>query len=202
MNHVLSWISQYGYAGLFMLLVFGIVGLPIPDETLLMFSGYLISQSRLHPVWTFLSAFSGSACGISLSYGIGRFLGHGVIYRYGRFVRLRPEHLERVHQWYHRSGELVLAFGYFIPAVRHFSALVAGMSGLEYKVFALFAYAGAVVWVSTFLTIGYLVGDHWQLAVEIVHRDTALVVCLIALVGGAAWWIRSKRSRRKPERLS
>jgi len=202
MDHVLFWISHYGYAGLFTLLVFGIVGLPIPDETLLMFSGYLISQSRLQPVWTFVSAVSGSACGISLSYGVGRFLGHAVIYKYGGYIHLRPEHLERVHQWYRRSGELLLAFGYFIPAVRHLSALAAGMSGLEYKIFALFAYAGAIVWVSTFLAIGYIVGDHWQVAVEIVRRYTALFICVGAAIVGTLWWMRRQPQRSKSKRLS
>ena len=53
MEPLLEWLSQWGYAGLFGLLVFGIIGLPIPDETLLVFSGYLVSQGRLHPLFTF-----------------------------------------------------------------------------------------------------------------------------------------------------
>ncbi len=202
MNHVLSWISQYGYAGLFALLMLGIVGLPVPDETLLMFSGYLISQSRLHPAWTFLSCVSGSISGISLSYVIGRFVGHGLIYNYGRYIHVTPEHVERVHQWYRRSGEWLLVFGYFVPGVRHFSALVAGMSNLEYRAFALFAYIGAALWVSIFLTIGYLVGDHWEMAIHLVHRYTVLLVGIGILALAILYWIRTRALRSKNKPLS
>ncbi len=202
MDYVLSWISQYGYAGLFALLMLGIAGLPIPDETLLMFSGYLISQDRLQPAWTFFACLGGSVCGISLSYGIGRLLGHTVIEKYGSYLRIKPGHIEHVHEWYRRSGELLLVFGYFIPGVRHFSALVAGMSKLEYRIFAPFAYAGAIIWVLTFLTIGYLVGDHWELAMELVHRYTLLATGIAVLLILGMWWMRWQFSKARPKRLS
>ncbi len=66
-----EWISAYGYFGIFVLLMLGIVGLPIPDETLLVFSGYLIFRGKLHPTGVFVAAFSGSASGISISYLLG-----------------------------------------------------------------------------------------------------------------------------------
>ena len=66
MESLLDWISHYGYAGLFVLLVLGIVGLPVPDETLLVFSGYLISQAKLHPALTWLAGV-GAACAASPS---------------------------------------------------------------------------------------------------------------------------------------
>ncbi len=64
-------IIDYGYPGLFVLLMLGIVGLPVPDETLLAFAGYLVFQGKLSPVPTLLASFLGSACGISLSYFLG-----------------------------------------------------------------------------------------------------------------------------------
>src|SRR6266498_4731136 len=69
---ILNWVSVYGAPALFVLLMLGIVGLPIPDETLLVFSGYLIYRGTLHPATTWIFAFAGSACGITLSYTIGR----------------------------------------------------------------------------------------------------------------------------------
>jgi membrane protein DedA with SNARE-associated domain len=202
MDSVFGWISQYGYAGLFALLMFGIAGLPIPDETLLVISGYLISQGRLQALPTFLWCVSGSVCGISLSYVIGRFVGHPVIYRYGRYVYIKPEHVERVHSWYRRTGEWLLTFGYFIPGVRHFTALVAGMSELEYWVFALFAYSGAAIWVLSFLTLGYFVGDHWQAALDVFHRYTLLVVGIALLLGLLVWWWRRRSLNLRKGRLS
>jgi membrane protein DedA with SNARE-associated domain len=196
MESILVWLSHYGYAGLFALLVLGIVGLPIPDETLLVFSGYLISTGRLHVLPAFLVALGGSMCGISLSYLLGRSLGHSIVLRYGRFLHITQERLERVHRWFERVGEWLLTIGYFIPGVRHFTALVAGTSQLQYARFALFAYAGAVLWVSTFLAIGYFVGENWRAAVQLVHRYTLAFAALLAIAAALAWWVRRQGKGR------
>ncbi|HTU46055.1 MAG TPA: DedA family protein [Bryobacteraceae bacterium] len=193
MESLLGWLSHYGYAGLFGLLVLGIVGLPVPDETLLVFSGYLISTGRLNPLLTFFAGFAGSVCGISLSYTIGRTLGHRFVLRYGRYVHVTEARIERVHRWFHRVGEWLLTIGYFIPGIRHFTALVAGMSELEYPTFARFAYAGAAVWVATFLLVGYFVGEHWREAIALVHRYTLAFAAVVAAAALLVWWIRSRR---------
>ncbi len=197
MDTLLAWISQYGCAGLFVLLVFGIVGLPIPDETLLVFSGYLISRGRLHPASTFLAGFAGSSCGISLSYIIGRTLGYGFVHRYGRYVRLNEQRVNRVKDWFHRIGDWLLTVCYFIPGVRHFAALVAGMSQLEYRTFALFAYSGAALWVATFLTLGYLVGASWRAASAAAQRYILIGSLIAALTAAAAWWAHTRRGAPK-----
>lgn len=193
MDTLFVWLSQYGYAGLFGLLVIGIVGLPVPDETLLTFSGYLISKGKFHPALAFAAGFGGSVCGISLSYLIGRTAGYKAARRYGKYVHLTDERLEQVHRWFERVGEWLLTVGYFIPGVRHFTALVAGMSKLGYGKFAAFAYAGAAVWVATFLSIGYLVGENWLGVMGVVHRYTMTVLLLTAIAGAGVWWARNRQ---------
>ena len=199
MDAVFSWISQYGYAGLFILLLLGIVGLPIPDETLLMFCGYLIWRGRLQPLATFLAGFGGSLCGITLSYLLGRSFGYRVAARYGRLVRLTPQRLERVHDWFGRLGSWLLTAGYFIPGVRHFTALVAGMTKHPWPLFALFAYSGAAIWVTVFLSIGYVVGDRWEQTAHLLHRYAVWSSLLAAVILALAWFIRSQRKKRQWE---
>src|SRR5947209_19453427 len=121
-QHVIAWITQYGYAAIFSLLILGIVGLPVPDETLLTFTGYLVYTGHLSLPFAFLAAFAGSASGITISYLLGRFLGMKLIHRYGKYLRIREEHLEKAHAWFHRAGHWSLTFGYYIPGVRHFTA--------------------------------------------------------------------------------
>ena len=157
-----------------------------------MFSGYLISKGRLNPLLAFLSSFAGSVSGISLSYAMGRFVGQPALIRYGGYVGFTAAHLDRVRTWYSRSGEWLLTFGYFIPGVRHFTALVAGMAHLRYTVFAVFAYLGAAIWVASFLGIGYVVGDNWKAAMELIHRYTTLVALLFIAAVALAFWIRSR----------
>jgi membrane protein DedA with SNARE-associated domain len=196
MDSLTGWVSQYGYFGLFGLLLLGIVGLPVPDETLLVISGYLISRGRLDSAATFAAGFGGSVCGISVSYLIGRTAGHAAVNRYGRFVHLTNQRLDRVHRWFQRTGEWLLAIGYFIPGVRHFTALVAGMSELEYPKFAVFAYSGAAVWVATFLAIGYFVGENWQAAINLIHEYVLIAALFLVVVAAVTWWIRKKRMRQ------
>src|SRR5450432_2909905 len=136
-QHVLAWITQYGYAAIFSLLVLGIVGLPVPDETLLTFTGYLVFTGHLSPVPAFLSACAGSASGITISYMLGRTFGLKLIHGYGKYVRITEEHIVKAHAWFARVGHWGLTFGYVIPGVSHLTAYAAGMSEVEPQQFAL-----------------------------------------------------------------
>jgi len=189
MQSILAWLTQYGYSGLFFLLMLGIVGLPIPDETLLVFCGYLIYKGRLLPLPAFASGLAGSMCGITLSYILGLKFGREVIFRYGKYVRITPKHVEDVTRWFFRFGLWLLSVGYFIPGVRHYTALVAGMSGLNVRRFAAYAYPGAAVWVATFLTLGYSFGDGWEHTSEQVHRYSLIATGLAAVAGLLVWLV-------------
>lgn len=153
------WLLNYGAVVLFFLLALGIVALPIPDETLLVFSGVLMSQGSFDIPVTIVAAIAGSVCGITLSYVAGRTGGIYLVHRYGSSVGITPERLQRVHEWFERYGKWTLTIGYYIPGVRHFTGISAGISGLEYSQFALFAYSGACLWVATFLSLGYFFGN-------------------------------------------
>ncbi len=195
MDLIIQWVTQYGYAAIFMLLMLGIVGLPIPDETMLVFAGALIAEGHLKPVPALIVAFLGSVCGISLSYLIGRTLGLGFIHKWGRYVHVTEQRLETVHKWFDRVGHWALFIGYYIAGVRHFTAMVAGTSKLEYRSFALYAYSGALVWVSTFLSLGYFFGEHWKEVAELAHRNL-LWISLVVLAGAGIYvFFRYRRKK-------
>jgi membrane protein DedA with SNARE-associated domain len=199
MDLVLDWITRYGYFGIFGLLVLGIVGLPIPDETMLTFAGYLIYTGRLRPVPTLAAAMLGSLCGITTSYLLGRTSGYFLLEKYGPKLRIKTEHVRLVHDWFRRIGRFTLSFGYFVPGVRHLTAYVAGASKLEYPVFAVFAYSGGVVWSCTFIGLGYFLGDQWDQVSENAHRYLLIAGCVLALAGGAYFvWHRSRKKRAGP----
>lgn len=188
-QQILGWINQYGYLAIFCLLMFGIVGLPVPDETLLTFTGYLIFKGHLSPGASFATALAGSMCGITLSYTLGRVFGLKLIHRYGRYLRIREEHIDKAHAWFRKVGHWALTIGYFIAGVRHFTAYAAGMSDLEVPQFALYAYSGAVLWVSTFLALGYFLGERWETVAKNFHRyaEMAAIGVAISIVGWLIW---------------
>src|SRR3954453_4889221 len=177
-----QWISTYGYFAIFSLLVLGIVGLPVPDETLLTFTGYLVFQGHLSLGPALLSGFLGSACGITLSYILGRTFGLTLIHKYGKYLRITEDHVEKAHAWFRRAGHWSFTFGYFIPGVRHFTAYAAGISCLEYPPFALFAYGGAAIWAGTFIGLGYFLGDRWQAVQANIHNIFLYVTIALSLL--------------------
>jgi membrane protein DedA with SNARE-associated domain len=188
-QQILGWIAHYGYLAIFCLMMFGIVGLPAPDETLLTFSGYLVSRGTFSLPLALATALAGSMCGITLSYWLGRTFGMALVHRYGRYVRVTEEHVNKAHSWFERVGHWGLTFGYFVPGVRHLTAYAAGMSGLEMRPFALFAYSGACLWVSAFIALGYFLGDRWQAVERNIHGYLlkATLVGVIALAGWLVW---------------
>ena len=188
------WIAHYGYGAIFLLLVLGVVGLPVPDETLLVYCGYLISKGVMHPAYAFLAALAGSWCGISLSYTIGRTAGVGVIQRFGKYLHVTEARLHSVQAWFDRVGHWALFIGYYIAGVRHFTAIVAGMSKLKFTHFMAFAWSGGMVWVATFLTLGYFLGENWHRVAEMIHQDL-LYVSIAALVVILAYYFIRRRSR-------
>ncbi|MGP8247830.1 MAG: DedA family protein [Bryobacteraceae bacterium] len=193
-QHVFVWIAQYGYLAIFSLLMLGIVGLPVPDETLLTFAGYLVYRGHLALAPAYASALAGSLCGISLSYTLGRVFGLPLIHRYGRYAHIREEHVDKAHAWFRRAGHWSLTFGYFVPGVRHLTAYAAGMSALEPRQFALFAYPGGAMWVATFVGLGMVLGDRWRAVETNIHRYLVWAAPAVAAVAVGYWLWRRRRS--------
>ncbi|HVZ21300.1 MAG TPA: DedA family protein [Vicinamibacterales bacterium] len=190
------WIAHFGVDGLFVLLALGVFGLPVPSETLLVLAGIMVSRGQMRLAPTIAAAISGTIVGISVSFAVGRFVGVPLLVRYGRVVHLSTSMLTRVEGWFERFGKWVLLVGYFIPGVRHVTAIVAGTAGLPVRIFSMFAYSGALLWVGCFLAIGYLLGDEWQVVVAHVYWYARIVVA--AAVGAVviyALWARHRRRR-------
>ncbi len=196
------WLSHYGYLGLFSLLMLGIVGVPVPEETLLTFAGVLVYRGHLDLVPTLLAAFLGSCCGITVSYGLGRAFGLVLATRFGRLLHVEPAKVEQVHLWFERVGRWALLWGYFLPGIRHLTAILAGTTKLNYADFGLFAYAGAAVWSLSFVALGTLAGREWVQVSQQVHRNLliasgAVVACLL-LAYGVGRLVAARRRAIRP----
>ncbi len=161
MEMVLHWFVHHEYLGIFSLLTLGVVGIPVPNETLLVFAGYLVYKGDLDLASTIAVSFLGALCGISLSYTLGRTAGIYLIGKYGHIIRITADKVRQVQYWFGRAGRWGLIFGYFIPRVKSLMGFVAGVSGVELSVFTPFAYAGGLIWSITFISIGYFLGEKW-----------------------------------------
>src|SRR5271155_5343398 len=139
---VIQWILHYRYWGIFFLLIFGIIGLPVPDEWLLVISGYLAFKNVLGLVPTLFIAAMGSVCGLTVSYVIGKTYGDFVVRKYGRRLSIDDAKILRMQHWFQHAGLWALVVGPFIPGPRNLVGYLAGAAKLRINLFMRFAYLG------------------------------------------------------------
>jgi len=179
------------------MLMFGIAGLPFPEEIMLTFVGYLIFKGLLRPLPAVIVTFLGSVCGISLSYFLGRTIGLNIIEKYGSVIRIKMDKIQKVHDWFNRIGKWTLVLGYFIPGVRHLTGFVAGMSRLELPIFTSYAYTGAFFWCITFLSIGFILGKQWYIIHSYLHLITIFSVLILIIVVPICYVLLQRKIRQK-----
>jgi membrane protein DedA with SNARE-associated domain len=161
MEIVKHLIFEYGYFGIFMALVGGIVGLPIPDEVLLLTIGYYAYLGRVNLQTALISSYLGSVIGITISYILGTKLGLPFLLKYGDKIYLPKTKIEKAQQLFSKHGAWLLLLGYFIPGVRHLTGYLAGISRMRLQTFMLYSYIGALFWVTLFVLSGYELGIKW-----------------------------------------
>ena len=194
---LIDLITHYGYAALFGLLMFGIIGLPISEELLLLYAGYNVSMNRMALIPTIAAGVLGAMCGVTVSYLVGRFIGLPAIHRFGRFLHITDDNLKKVHDWFERWGKWTLTFGYFIPVVRHLSSIVAGTSELAWHEFAVFAYSGALIWANVFVLTGFFLGPETLKIADVVSRNLTLLSIATLLSVTIILLVRYYLMRRK-----
>jgi membrane protein DedA with SNARE-associated domain len=191
---LLHWIAAHGYGVIFTMFALGIVGLPLPDEWLLAYLGFLIYKGKLLPAPTVAAAFFGSVCGMTINYVLGRTFGIYLVHKFGKWVRLDEQKISRVHDWYEQRGRWGLLFGYFLPGVRHLTAFVAGTSKMKFSHFALFAFSGAFLWSSAFIRLGYFMEDAWSRESDRISHILGLGS--VASIGILALYLYLQKRRR------
>jgi membrane protein DedA with SNARE-associated domain len=155
-------ISSYGYIAIAVLLAGGIFGLPIPDETIMIISGYMVYSGVLDYCPTILASWIGSILGMTLSFMLGYYLGLPALNRYGYRLGLNEERLSIVQKWYNRFGKFTIPIGYFVPGIRQLNAFFSAVSKMAYREFICFACPGGLIWVLVFVNMGFFLGKGWE----------------------------------------
>ncbi|MDN4081275.1 DedA family protein [Paenibacillus polymyxa] len=153
------FVTQYGYISITLLLAGGILGLPVPDEALMTFVGYLVSKNMMNYILAILFSFVGSVAGMVISYQLGSKVGFVVINKYGKWIGLTPKRFAKVKNWFDKYGDWAIVFSYFIPGVRHVSGYVGGITKMPFQRYVFVCTIVAVVWSAIFITIGFYVGS-------------------------------------------
>lgn len=205
--NVLDWIErmfeQYGYFVLLLGLPIDFIALPLPPgQTTLTYTGYLAYKGVLDFLPAMLAGYAGSVIGVTVTYLIGHRVGAPLIERYGKWIMVKPSHLDKTRRVYEKYGNKMLLISFFVPGVRQFFGYFVGIIRIPFRTFALYAYTGAALWVAAFVSIGFVFGEQWQVAIDLVEKYMKyFFMGLGALVVGLVY-MKWRRWRVKVAKLS
>jgi membrane protein DedA with SNARE-associated domain len=201
MPDLTPFIAQWGYAAIFLIVILGNVGLPVPEETILTLAGYLIWQGRLEPIPVVLTAITSAVLGDNIAYWLGRRYGRIAL---TRFLKIGPERIERMQRLVLRYGMLAVFFARFVAGLRFMAGPLAGSTGLSPLRFFVANLLGGIVYVPIAVGAGYAVGYGLGDRIEGLRRFTggAEHVLLAAIaVAAVALWLWRVRARRAHPRV-
>jgi membrane protein DedA with SNARE-associated domain len=141
-------------------------------------------------------AFLAAVIGDSLGYLIGRAGGRPLVLRFGRYVWLTPQRLDRVETFMSRHGTKIVVIARFVEGLRQLNGIVAGMSRMPWPRFVLFNSIGAAVWVAAWTTAGYFAGNHLGAVTAAIHRYQLWAIAAAVLALGGYLLLRRARHRR------
>ncbi|PEJ52126.1 alkaline phosphatase [Bacillus sp. AFS002410] len=192
-HHLNGLINHYGYLGIILALIGGIIGLPLPDEILLIYIGYNVFQGRLSYIPSIACAIIGIICGISLSYLLGYMFGLPLLNKYGPKVHITEKKIEFTKSLFAKFGPYILIIGFFIPGVRHLTAYFAAINKYSYKKFSMYAFVGAILWGFTFITLGKIFGEEWDKVASIFARYSLVIFPSALLIAAIFYFVWRKR---------
>ncbi|GAA2490279.1 DedA family protein [Streptomyces longisporus] len=188
-------LDHWGYGAVGGLLFLEDFGVPVPGETMLIAAAVYAGAGRLNVVAVAVIAFVAAVCGDNIGYVIGRYGGHRLVTRFGRYVLLTPARVAKAEAFFVRNGGKVVTVARFIEGLRQANGIVAGLSEMPWRRFLFFNALGAALWVGVWVTLGDVAGDHIGTLYPAIQRYE-LYVLAAAGVALAVVVVRHLRRRR------
>jgi len=199
-NSLVSLINELGYLGIFLGMTIESSFFPFPSEIILIPAGVLVAEGSMNFWIVCLLGILGSIVGALINFFLAFFLGRKVVdkavSKYGKFLFLNSEKLERVDYFFKKKGEITTFVGRLIPGVRQIISLPAGFSKMNLWKFSLFTILGAGIWSFILVYAGYLAGNNLLWLKENVN----IVVIAIAVIILSCFFVRiilSKNNKNK-----
>jgi membrane protein DedA with SNARE-associated domain len=195
-------VGRWGYVAIALVVLLGNVGVPVPEETVLVLGGYLVWQGKLRPSVLILVGVVSAATGDNLGYWLGRRRGQQMIDRYVRGWLDRSDLVERARAFVARRGMTAVFVARFVPGLRCLAGPLAGVAGMPPRRFVVANLLGAVIYVPLVVAagwaVGYGLGPYLERLGRVVDEIERVVVAALALwVLGALGW-RGFKAWRAP----
>jgi len=202
-NSITHFVASNGYLAVFVLMALSSACIPIPSEIVMLFGGALASATfaatqhvdPLSFVAVSLIGGLGSLVGSWAAYGVGYAGGRPLIDRWGRYLLLRPNEVERAHAWFEKHGEAAVFWTRFVPLARAFISLPAGVARMPFWRFTVYTTLGVIPWCFGLAAAGLALGENWK---TVVHWFLPVSIAVaVALVAWLAVWARRRIKARR-----
>jgi membrane protein DedA with SNARE-associated domain len=194
-------LNHYGYLAVTGLVLLEDFGVPVPGETVLILGAVYAGSGRLNIVLVALLGFLGAVTGDNIGFAIGHFGGRRLVERFGRYIFLTPERLDKTTAFFERHGGKIIVVARFIEGLRQANGIIAGTTGMHWARFVLFNAIGAALWVAVWTSIGYFSGSHVNSIYDTATRYStylaiAVGVLILAYIARRIWRHRKARAER------
>jgi membrane protein DedA with SNARE-associated domain len=184
-----SLLAHYGYGAVAGALLLENAGLPVPGETVLLLASFLaFSEHRLQLPYIILVGIVAATLGDNIGFAIGVYGGRPLLERYRKTLRIRPATIARGEDLFRQYGAATIFVARFIAGMRVIAGPLAGVLRMDWRKFAIFNFLGAVLWVTTISSAGFLFGKHWDELVDILGDANVLVVVAVCVLLAMLWW--------------
>ena len=198
-NWILHFMEQFGYLGVFLLILVENIFPPIPSEVILTFGGFMTTRTTLTVVGVIIFATLRSIFGALILYWIGRLLDvkrlEKIVERWGHILRLKKEDIHKANDWFDRYGIWTVFFCRMVPVLRSLISIPAGMNRMNMGIFLFFTTIGTLIWNTLLVGLGAYLGESWEIIVYYmdIYSNIVYVLLLILVVIACIYYIRYRR---------
>lgn len=198
LEHIAELIQKYGYIVIFTLVMLGNMGVPVPEESPVILAGYASQKLWLDYKIAFLVCVISAIIGDNIGYAIGRKGGRPLLLRYGKYVGMTEEKLDRLEGFFQRYGDKTVFVARFIAGLRWAAGPLSGAAKMPIGRFMFYNASGAIVWAFIMTQLGYHLASNLNYVISLVAK-AKIVIIVGAILGFIAYRIYKKRSlQEKP----
>lgn len=181
-NIIFRIINKYGYFGITFLIALENLIPPIPSEVILSFSGFISKNTDLNIFLIIIFATLGSLIGAIVLYYLAYFIGLNLLnFKFFKLCGLKKENTKKSMKHFQKNGYKSIFFGRFIPIIRSFISIPAGLSKMDIRLFLLLTWIGSFIWNTIFVIAGFILQDNWD-TLAIFFDKYSFFIFLIAII--------------------
>ena len=202
LNFIYNVYQALGWPGVVLLMAIESACIPLPSELIMPLAGWMLVESAgLGIGYLVLAGFCGAfgnVIGSLVAYWVGAKGGFPFLYRYGKYILISHHDLEKANHWFGKYGDWITFIARFVPAVRTFISLPAGIARMHLGKFSIYAFIGSFIWSIGLAAGGYILGQNWERIREAMRPFDYPILGAIVLLIVIFIWLRL-RSRRAPK---